>query len=385
MRLDSIAIQSLRRRKAKMLFLILGMVIAMGTVVTLYSVTTAMNREMADTFDEIGPNIMVVPKGDDQAFSYGGVVIPGVTGSTKPLMNDDIISINTIKNRDNIAFVAPKLLGLIQYQGDNLTVVGVDFPYEMQLKTWWRYDGKKPFKQEDLLLGSRVAQRYGLQPGDQIKMEGQALQVAAVLEPQGTEEDGLVFMTLLTAQKLMGKENQLSFIEVAAYCTTCPIEEIVRQIGENIPNAKVTALAEAVKARQETIDRFTDFAYAVSVVVVLAGALVILLTMMASVNERTREIGIYRAIGFRKSHIYEIFLTEAGIIGIVGGILGYVAGMMVTRTVGPVMAQMQIQIDWNPLVAGSTILIAAAVGLLSSAYPATQAANLDPAEALRFI
>ncbi|MHB1420311.1 MAG: ABC transporter permease [Bacillota bacterium] len=385
MRLDSIAIQSLRRRKSKMFFLILGMIIAMGTVVTLYAITTAMNRQLANTFDEIGPNIMVVPQGEGQAFSYGGVVIPGVAGTDRPLNNDDIIKINTIKNRDNIAYVAPKLLGLTQYRGDNLTIVGVDFPYELKLKKWWRYTGNQPFKQEDLLLGSKVAARFGWKPGDDVVLKNQNFRVAAVLEPQGTEEDGLVFMTLLSSQTLLDKENQLSFIEVAAYCTTCPIQDIVGQIGEKLPGAKVTALAEAVKVRQETIGRFTSFAYAVSVVVVLVGALVILLTMMASVNERTREIGIYRAIGFRKGHIYEIFLTEAGIIGIVGGLLGYVAGMLVARIAGPAIAQMQIQIDWNPLIAGSTIIIATIVGLLSSAYPASQAANLDPAEALRFI
>ncbi|KKM11274.1 ABC transporter permease [Clostridiales bacterium PH28_bin88] len=383
MRLDSIAMNSLRRRKVKMLFLVLGIVVAMGTVVTLYSITTAMNRELADTFDEIGANIMIVPKEDD-TFSYGGVTLPGAGGGAA-LANDDIIAINTIKNRENIALVAPKLLGLLEYQQDKLMVVGVDFPYELKLKRWWQWQGNKPTAVDDLLIGAHVAENYGLKPGDLMRLQGRQFKVAAVLAEQGTEEDGLVFMHLLKAQELTGQSNRLSFIEVAAYCTTCPIEEIVRQITEKLPHARVTALAEAVKARQEVIDRFTGFTYAVSAVIVLIGALVVMLTMMSSVTERTREIGIYRAMGYRRSHVFEIVLTEAVIVGLVGGVLGYLLGMLAAQALGPGIAQMKISIPWNPLLGGVVVIAATGLGVLASAYPATQAAKLDPAEALRFI
>ncbi len=385
MRLDSIAINSLRRRKVKMVFMLLGMVIAMATVVTLFSITTAMNSELADTFDEIGANIMVTPKSDNLSLSYGGVSIPASTEQPAMLTNNDIIKINTIPNKDNIAFVAPKVLGLTEFQGNSLMLVGVDFPYELKLKKWWTYQGDKPGAVDDLLLGNKVAREFDKIPGDNMIIKGKEFKVAAVLDEQGTEEDGLIFANLLTAQDLLNKKNQLSFIEVAAYCTTCPIEQIISEIETGVPNAKVTALAEAVRTRQQIIDRFTNFSYAVSLVVLLIGALVVMLTMMSSVSERTSEIGVYRAMGFRRSNIFEIILTEAGIIGLVGGLLGYIVGILLAKTLAPTIAQMAITIPWNPLMGVTVVFVATVVGLLSSAYPAVQAAKLDPAEALRHI
>ncbi|GAW93755.1 ABC transporter permease [Calderihabitans maritimus] len=385
MRLDSIAFNSLRRRKAKMFFLLLGMTVAMATVVTLYSITTAMNRELADTFDEIGANIMVVPKADDLSISYGGVNILASADDVNKLTVNDVIAINTIPNRENIAYVAPKLLGIGVVEDEKVMLVGVDFPYELKLKKWWTYEGDKPYRADDLLLGSRVARKLGKKPGDKVVINAQEFKVTAVLKEQGTEEDDLIFMNLLTAQTLLGKEGELSFIEVAAYCTTCPIEEIARQIREKLPHAQVNILAEAVKARQEVIDRFTYFSYAVSAVVVLIGMLVVMVTMMSSVSERTREIGIFRAMGYRKSHIFEIVLTEAMIVGLLGGVSGYLLGILSARSLAPAIAQMQVQIPWNLLAGGVIILAAAALGVLASLYPALKAAKLDPAEALRFI
>ncbi|MBO8168593.1 MAG: ABC transporter permease [Thermoanaerobacteraceae bacterium] len=385
MRLDSIAINSLKRRKSKMLFMILGMILATATVVILYSITTAMNRELAETFDEIGANIIVMPKSDGMSLSYGGVSIPAAGSKEVMLTNDDIIKINTIPNRDNIAYVAPKVLGLTRYQGKKITVVGVDFPYELKLKKWWQFWGEKPVAVTDLLLGSRVAAMFNKQPGDVINIGGTEFQVAAVLEEQGTEEDGLVFMHLLKAQELLDKENELSFIEVAAYCTTCPIEDIIADIENSLPHARVTALAEVVKARQQVIDRFTNFTYAVSLIVVLIGALVVMMTMMSSVSERTAEIGVYQAMGYRKGNIFEIILTEAMIIGLIGGTLGYVVGIAAAKSLAPAITNMQLTIPWNPLIGVSVVFMAVVVGVLSSAYPAVLAAKLDPVEALRYI
>lgn len=119
--------------------------------------------------------------------------------------------------------------------------------------------------------------------------------------------------------------------------------------------------------------------------VVLIGALVVMLTMMSSVSERTREIGIYRAIGYRRSHVFEIILTEAVIVGLAGGVLGYLLGMVTAQAVGPGLANMRISIPWNPLLGGVVVLAAVAFGVTASIYPAVQASRMDPAEALRFI
>jgi putative ABC transport system permease protein len=329
MRVDSIALSSIRRRKWKMAFIVMGIVLAVGTVVALYSTTTTMQVELADRFDEIGANIMVVPKTDDLVLSYGGLTISGAGGDKAYLeYEDSVIKINNIKNAPSIATVAPKLLASLTVADRETVVVGVDFPFELRLKPWWSFDGNRPRGVDHVLLGADVANLLDLKPGDDIIVAEETFQVTAVLAPLGNEEDGLIFMQLLTVQRLSGLEDKVSLIEVAAYCTTCPIEEIVEDINHDLPAAVATAISEAVKARYEVIDSFARFAAAVAAVVVLIGSLVVTITMMSSVNERTREIGIFRSIGFRKSAIIEIVLTEALILGVMGGVLGYIVGIL---------------------------------------------------------
>jgi putative ABC transport system permease protein len=386
MRVDSIALSSIRRRKWKMAFIVLGIVLAVGTIVALYSATTTMQVELADRFDEIGANIMVLPKTDDLVLSYGGVTISGAGGDKAYLPYEDtVIKINNIKNAPSIATVAPKLLASLTVADRDAVVVGVDFPFEIRLKPWWTFEGNRPRGVDHVLLGADVASMLGLKPGDDLVVAGETFQVTAVLEPQGNEEDGLIFMQLLTVQRLSGLEDKVSLIEVAAYCTTCPIEEIVADINHDLPAAVATAISEAVKARYEVINSFGRFATAVAVVVVLIGSLVVTLTMMSSVNERTREIGIFRSIGFRKSSIIEIVLTEALILGIIGGVLGYIAGIMGAKWLAPTLAGMELAIQWNLLVGGLAVIGAIVLGIAASAYPAIKAANLDPVEALRHI
>ncbi len=384
MRVDSIALKNIKRRPVKALFIVLGIILAVGTIVTLYTATTSLNVELADRFDEIGANIMVIPDSKEMNLSYGGVKISG-SQDKQFLANDDIIAINTIPNNANIATVAPKLLTTMTISGQRIVAMGVDFPMEFALKPWWSLEGERPRGVRDVLLGSDVATILGLKPGDAIDIEGETFNVSAVLHPQGSEEDGLVFLQLLAAQRLADTEDNLSLIEVAAYCTTCPIDEIVMDINNALPHAKATALGEAVQARAEVVDRFNKFSAAVAFVVFLIGSLLILVTVISSVKERTKEIGVFRAIGFRQTSIIEIFLTEALILGLLGGVFGYIAGTIAARFLAASASGMDVGIGWDFFFGGITIVLALIISLLSSLYPAVKASKLDPVEALRHI
>jgi putative ABC transport system permease protein len=132
------------------------------------------------------------------------------------------------------------------------------------------------------------------------------------------------------------------------------------------------------------VRHFKRFSIGISAVVLLIGSLIVFTTMMASVSERTREIGIFRAIGFRQGHIIQVILLEAVLIGLVAGVLGYLAGVGSTRLALPYFLQVQeVKIVWDAVQAISAVLISVAVGLTASIYPALKAARMDPAESLR--
>lgn len=381
MRLESLACKNLIRCRRRNSFLLLGMVLAATTVVTLYTFTRAVNTELANTFDAIGPNIIVYP--GHQGFSYGGVVLP-VKGEGEFLPNEAVIAVKNIRQQDNIARVAPKALGLAEIKGKRLAVVGVDFPAEFALKKWWRYQGRRPEGKDDALLGGKVARELEKAPGDLLAVNGRMLKVAAVLEEQGTEEDGLIFMNLFTAQELTGIPG-LSFIEVAAYCTTCPIETIMAQIRTALPETRVTALAEAVKAREAVIGRLNTFTYGVGAVILVLGGLIVFFSTTAQVRQRVREIGLLRAAGYRRRHILEIILTEVLLLGLVGGGISYFLGINLARSLVPALTGMDLVITEDYLLAGTSLLLAAGVGLAAAFYPALRASRLNPALALRYL
>ncbi len=385
MRLIDISIGNLRRRKSRLLFSVLGLAIGIATMVILYSITSAMKEAVARQLDEYGANIVVVPRSEGMTLSYGGITVAGVSYDVKQLDMSAVTAIRQIKDRENISAVAPKLLGAVSAGGRQAVLVGVDFTAELRMKKWWEITGQRPGDPSDLLLGHGVAAEFRKAPGDLLVINGHKFRVAGVLKEIGSQEDGLIFGDLGVAQKMLGQPGKLSLIEVSALCLSCPVDEIVRQIAAGLPDVKVTALRQAVKGRLDTVERLDSFSYAVSIVVLLIGVLMMATTMLSSVNERTREIGIFRAIGFRKSHVMVIILFEALVISLLGGLTGYAAGILGARAMAPYFAKTTVAIAWSPLVGVISVALAVVAGILASLYPAWRASRLDPAEALRFI
>jgi putative ABC transport system permease protein len=118
-------------------------------------------------------------------------------------------------------------------------------------------------------------------------------------------------------------------------------------------------------------------------VVIAIGALVVLTTMLGAVAERRQEIGLFRALGFRQRHVERVILSEAALVSLLGGILGWLMGMGAAVLLAPRVANVSTPVPWSPLLALGAIGCALVVGLGASLYPATQAARVDPTVALR--
>jgi putative ABC transport system permease protein len=384
MRLSSISLNNLRRRKGKAALLVAGLAVGVTTVVSMLAITTALRADTERKIDQFGANILVLPKSDDLALSYGGVAV-GVSSAVQEISDEDVASIRTIKNSENISTVAPKLLGAVDVGSTRALLVGVVFSEELRLKKWWSWQGKAPEKATDLLLGQDAAHRLKAGPGSTLEVLGKPFIVAAVLDSTGSQEDGLIYADLGVVQGLLAKPGKVSLVEVSALCSTCPIEDIVSQIGDRLPGTRVSALAQAMKSREQTVEQLTNFSIAVSAVVLLIGGLVVLTTMMSSVNERTREIGVFRAVGFRKSHIVRIILMEALALSVLSGILGWAVGTAGSSVVAERLARLEVSVGWDPMLALWAVALAMLVGVGGSLYPAVRASSLDPAEALRSI
>jgi putative ABC transport system permease protein len=384
MQLATIAFNNLRRRTIKMAFLTIGLAVGIATIVTLITLTSSMSHDIERKMEEFGANILITPQSTELAMNYAGLSLGAVTFDQREIREEDLTRIKTIKNHQNISAVSPKVLGGVRINDKPAMLVGVDFASELKMKLWWKIFGNEPTGENDILLGSDAGKIFNVMPGDPLAIKGENFTVAGILEQTGSQDDALIFMSLRSAQKILNKKGIITLVEVAALCSGCPIGDMVTQIAEKLPEAKVSAIQQVVATRLHALDQFKRFSLAMAGVVVFIGSLIVFITMMGSVAERTTEIGVFRAIGFRKAHIMRIILLEAVVVSFVAGFLGYLLGMSAAKIALPFMTEgKNAALDWNGLVALGAPMLAVCLGVLASIYPARHASHLDPTESLR--
>lgn len=411
MRISTIAFANLRRRRGKALFLTSGIAIGIGTVIALLSLSGSIREEIGSQLDRFGANIVVVPQSNSLALDYGGISVSGVSFDVHQLTDEDTKRILEIPYRKRLSVVAPKLLSAVQVDGKQVLLAGVDFTAELRLKRWWHISGQRPQTEADLLVGYEAARALSIievpsenkeqsggsshhtsaEPSDitirraSVQIASRAHRVAGIIGRTGGPEDRMIFASLGHVQELLGRPGQLSIIEVSALCKDCPVSDMVSQISRQLPHANVSAVQQAVRARTEAVERLTRFSAVVSAVVLAIGALMIFTTMMGSVIERTKEIGVLRAIGFRRSHIVKELMIEVSAISTAGGLIGWGAGTLASWAALPYFSETRMAFELRSPLALFAVTVAVVIGLLSSIYPALRASRLDPSEAVRYV
>lgn len=383
MQIYHISMNSLWRRKSRMLFLLVGLVIAVSTVIILINLSQAMNSDIAQKLDEYGANIVIVPHSDELSLSYGGMALSGVSIGVDPLKEDDLNKIKHIKNWKNISTVAPKLLEPVTIDGKRVLVAGIKMDSELKLKKWWKIRGESPKQANEVLIGNEAARKLKIAIGQTVAIHGSDFTIRGIIEETGSQDDHIIFADLAQTQELFNKKNELSLVELSALCYDCPVEEIVRQISGQLPGTKVTAIRQTIQSKMETIQRFNDFSFGISLVILLVGGMMVFTTFSASINERKREIGVFRSIGFRKKDIMQIILLEALVISSLAGLVGFLAGLFFAKQAAPLIGADNVVISVEYMHLILAVALSVTLTALSSLYPAIRAANMDPMESLR--
>lgn len=411
MRISSIALANLRRRRSKAMFLAAGIAIGIGTLVTLLNLNDVLRNEIGHQMDQFGANIVITPNVESLGLDYGGLTVGAVSYGQRQLSTDALERIRNIPYRKRLSGISPKLIADVPVDEKPRLIAGVDFPSERRLKQWWKISGRMPETPDEVLLGFDVARYLSVIDGaptivhpsshhgggkeaapetirigrDKLEISGRHYHVAGVIHQTGGTDDRVIFASLEQVQRMVDKPGQLSVIEVSALCKDCPIDDIVAQLRAALPSANVAAIQQAVRGRAETLDRITRFSAMVSIVVLALGALTIFTTMTGAVVERTKEIGVLRAIGFRRAHIMQGLLLEVTIVSAAGGLIGWLTGMGASLAVLPYFAESAAQVRVDPILAVFALFLAIATGIVSSVYPVARATRLDPSEALRAI
>jgi len=327
-----------------------------------------------------GANIIVQPK--DEPFD----VYSTSPGGSATLPEIYVDRIRNIEHSGMLVAVSPKLYERFEVGDVNLLVAGITDD-ERKAKPWWMIN--KMVVTDEFPRGNQVLLGHyagaHLEAVSEMKFNGETFTVSGVLDETGSSDDFAAFVPLAVLQDLTGKRRIVNVIEVSTSCIACPemnLYDFVDEIDAALPDdAKVIPVKQIAEAQMGTLTKIGDFTQIISIVVLCLGAFLMMNYMSSSVSERRREIGMLLAIGMDASKIYKVFISKALILGVVGGLVGYAVGTLISMVAGPQIADTPVSPILQLL--PYSILISTVICIISSILPARRAAQLDPVEALR--
>lgn len=384
MNILTIPLGNIRRKPNKTLLLVLVFSLGVMSIIALHQVSLVVGESLEKKLSAYGANIIVSPQTESLSVSYGGFHMGDMLYGVNDLMEEATVkSIKSIELKDRISVVAPKLVSTIKINDTTVAVVGVRWGEELGIKSYWAIDGSIPKNDNHILLGARAASKLSVAKGGSVTIAGKQYRIAGILSETGGDDDSAVFMNLSTLQRVLDKPDGVSFVEVAALCAGCPIDDIVGQLQANLPGADIKALQSIVNQRMESVHFVQKLALSISVVILITAAAMVALSMLSAVNERKKDIGILRSLGYAKHQVFTIFCIEAGIIGCVSGVAGYLAGYAASFKALEILGLAK---DFQPVFSGGQLFLAAVVfgtiTVMAALYPAWKGAVIEPSEAL---
>lgn len=407
------AIESLNGNKMRSGLTVLGIVIGVAAVIAMLAVGNGAQASITGSISSIGTNLLFVFRGgpDDQQ----GPPSNRSGNNDRPLTLADAEAIADPFAAPSVASVAPVIQGsaILSFGGENstTTISGVT-PAYAAVRSLELAEGE--FVNQEHILGRMSVVVLGPEAadalfghhdgviGETIRIEGQPFRVIGVLVPRGGgafgSEDGEAYIPFTTAQARLIKRSSRDQVDVLFVQATSA--ETVPQASEEIANIlrqrHRTPIGDddfTVFTQQDFLQTFetitgvlTIFLGGIAGISLLVGGIGIMNIMLVSVTERTREIGLRKALGARKRDILLQFLTESSLLSLIGGIIGIMFGWLIAFGVGQV-AQATGN-NFVPIVGTDAILLStsfsAIIGLFFGIYPASRAASLEPVEALRY-
>jgi len=394
MKLYQVVLKDVIRRKRRVLYATLGVVIGTATVVGILTVARAGEARIYSQLEKYGPNLAVIPAINNLDMKLGdvslGMLAVGdnyVSEEKLPIIRQiadgEIRKALKIEDEGNIATIAPNLYINTKIRDTSVMVVGVDPQEELKIKTWWKVrEGKYLEDKDQAMLGAVAAEILKLNVGDNIELNGSTLKVAGILEETGSNDDYQVFVPIETLQTAFDREGLVSSVDIRALCNACPVETIADSINKDVPGVRAVAVKQIAATEMGMMEKMSKFMLTLAGITLAVGLFGVVNTMMASVNERIKDIGIMRAVGASRSQIVKAFIYEAIIIGIIGGILGYVAGTLLAYIAGPLVFE-GTSVAYVPQYFVLALVLAIAVAVVATVYPAFRATQIKVADSFR--
>ncbi|MFI5234595.1 MAG: ABC transporter permease [Gemmatimonadales bacterium] len=395
----TVAFQSIRANKLRATLTMLGIIIGVGAVITMVALGSGAQKSVEDRINALGANLLSIFAG--QSFSGGFASANRVS-----LTTDDAAALDS--SATTLSAVVPEISSNMQIkygnQNFNLSVTGTT-PNYIQAHNYTVPVGRMFTKGDDAgrqryaLLGASLPDEWGQNKlslmHQMIHIRGIPFEIIGILSEKGAQgfsnPDEQILIPLQTAKYRIFGSNRLRSISVQVKdsipldLAMIDIERVLRRKHKIIPGRdddfQIRNQKDILATQQQATQVFTALLASIAAVSLLVGGIGIMNIMLVSVTERTKEIGIRKALGATKSTILFQFLVEALVLCLTGGVIGIVLGAGMAVVLAKVF-------QWNTLISPVAIAIAflfsGAVGIFFGLWPAKRAASLDPVEALRY-
>lgn len=406
---SKLAISSLLANKFRSFLTMLGIVIGVSSIIVIISVGAGAQSLIINQIKSVGSNLIaIIPGGSDEEGPPAAAM--GIVITT--LKYEDAVAIRKERNVPYVSYAAAYVqgVGTISSADRNTdsTFLGTTADY-VDVEDVEIAQGRFISSQEEKEIARVVVLGHGIKEelfgsenplNKKIKIKRETFRVVGVLEERGAagfiNQDDYVFVPLSAAQKLLIGINHVSFIRAKVddpskiSRTMEDIKYLLRErhdIKDGDPaDFTVQSQAQALEALTTITDVLKFFMAAIAALSLIVGGIGIMNIMLISVSERTREIGLRKAIGAKYKHIMNQFLVETVIISLISGIVGIIIGSFISIVIA--LVAKYLEYDWDLVISLFSIVISVgisgAVGLIFGIYPARKAAKLDPIEALRY-
>jgi len=397
---------SIRNRSLRSWLTILGVVIGVTAIVTLISIGQGIQDSILKEFDKIGYNTVTVLPGN---FDTGRGGFGNASADTSSYLNKSVIEeVEGVKTSaairsEDLQIVSEDLEGqaFLRVTGMSYTVL-TDFEAYFDgfpIAEGERFSTKG--ESNEVVLGWEVASNLGVTAGGTIRIEGEEFTVSGIL---GSEEedssdgqfnfygdlDNGLFISLSSLETLYGGEGNASLILAEVYedVEVSKVADEIERAYSADGTASTTITTEEISNRVNSALGTIQVALAgIAAISLLVGGIGVMNTMYTAVLERTREIGVMKAVGAKNGQILGLFLTESGLLGLVGGTIGTLVGVGLSLLAGRFISQAlaaPFMPSFGPGLLAGTITFSFVLGSISGVLPARQASKLQPVEALRY-